>query len=134
VEGLTEAMIDDVVAGNLKGLMLATATAIPILRAAGGGTIVSVLSTAALVGRADEALYCGARGFMEAVRVALKGTPLRTLTVYPGGMRTPFWSAASGMSPDVSSYMDPRDVAKQILRVALDPGAAHVTEMTISRS
>jgi NAD(P)-dependent dehydrogenase (short-subunit alcohol dehydrogenase family) len=137
VEGLTAAVIDDVTAGNLKGLMLVTATALPLLRAAGGGTIVSVLSTAALVGRAEEAVYCaakwGARGFMEALRIALKGTPVRTLTVYPGGMRTPFWSAESGRSPDLSMYMDPRDVARQILRVVLDPGAAHVTEMTISR-
>lgn len=137
VEELTEGMIDEVSAGNLKGLMLATAAVLPIMRSGQGGTIVSVLSTAALVGRADEAVYCaakwGARGFMEALRVALKGTPLRTLTVYPGGMRTPFWSSESGTSPDLSTYMDPGDVARQILRVVLDPGAAHVTEMTISR-
>ena len=138
VEELTEGMIDEVSAGNLKGLMLATAAALPIMRSGGGGTIVSVLSTAALVGRAEEAVYCaakwGARGFMEALRVALKGSPLRTLTVYPGGMRTPFWSPEAGLSPDLSTYMDPRDVARQILRVVLDPGAAHVTEMTISRA
>jgi uncharacterized protein len=137
VEELTETMIDEVTAGNLKGLMIVTAAALPILRANGEGTIVSVLSTAALAGRAEEAVYCaakwGARGFMEALRVALKGTALRTLTVYPGGMRTPFWSAESGTFQDVSTYMDPRDVARQILRVVLDPGAAHVTEMTISR-
>jgi uncharacterized protein len=138
VEEITEAAIDEVVAGNMKGLMLATATALPLLRAGGGGTIVSVLSTAALVGRAEEAAYCaakwGARGFMEALRVALKGSDVRTLTVYPGGMRTPFWSAKAGMSPDLGTYMDPHDVARQILRVVLDPGAAHVTEMTISRA
>jgi NAD(P)-dependent dehydrogenase (short-subunit alcohol dehydrogenase family) len=136
VEDLTEAMIDEVLAANLKGLMLATAAALPALRAA-GGTVVSVLSSAALVGRAEEAVYCaakwGARGFMEALRVALKGTSVRTLTVYPGGMRTAFWSPEARMTPDLPSYMDPRDVARQIVRVALDPGSAHVTEMTISR-
>jgi NAD(P)-dependent dehydrogenase (short-subunit alcohol dehydrogenase family) len=137
VEALSETMVDEVMAGNLKGLMLATAAALPILRSNGGGTIVSVLSTAGLVGRAQESVYCaakwGARGFMEALRVALKGSPIRTLTVYPGGMKTAFWSVESGASPDLSTYMDPRDVARQILRVVLDPGAAHVTEMTISR-
>jgi uncharacterized protein len=137
VEELTESMIDQVLAGNLKGLMITTATVLPILRAAGGGMIVSVLSSAALVGRPEESVYCaakwGARGFMEALRVALKGSTVQTLTVYPGGMRTPFWSPESGLSPDLSTYLDPLDVAKQILRVALDPGSAHVTEMTISR-
>ena len=136
VEDLTEAMIDEVLAANLKGLMLATAAALPALRAT-GGTVVSVLSSAALVGRAEEAVYCaakwGARGFMEALRIALKGTSVRTLTVYPGGMRTAFWSPETGRMPDLTDYMDPRHVARQILRVALDPGAAHVTEMTISR-
>lgn len=137
VEEITESVIEEVLAGNLKGLMIATATAVPIIRAEGGGMIISVLSSAALVGRPQESVYCaakwGARGFMEALRVALKGSPVRTLTVYPGGMRTPFWSPESGLSPDLSTYLDPLDVAKQILRVALDPGSAHVTEMTISR-
>lgn len=137
VEDLTEEMVDEVLAGNLKGLMIATAVTLPIFRANGGGTIVSVLSTAALVGRPQEAAYCaakwGARGFMEALRVAVKGTPIRTLTAYPGGMRTPFWSGESGVTPDLSTYMDPRDVAGQILKVVLDPGSAHVTEMTINR-
>lgn len=137
VEDLTEGAIDEVVAGNLKGLMIATAAALPLLRERGGGTIVSVLSSAALVGRPQEAAYCaakwGARGFMEALRVALKGTGIRTLTVYPGGMNTPFWSEDSGASPELSTYMDPRDVAAQILGVVLDQRSAHVTEMTISR-
>jgi NADP-dependent 3-hydroxy acid dehydrogenase YdfG len=137
-EELTESAIDEVLAGNLKGLMLATASVLPILRANDGGTIVSVLSSAALVGRPDEAVYCaakwGARGFMEALRAALKGSSIRTLTVYPGGMKTPFWSGGAGKSPDLSTYLDPQDVARQILRVVLSPGGAHVTEMTIARA
>jgi short-subunit dehydrogenase len=135
-EDLTTPMIEEVLAGNLTGLMLATAAALPLLRAS-GGTIVSVLSSAALVGRPDQAVYCaakwGARGFMEALRAELRGTGLRTLTVYPGGMRTSFWSADAGLAPDLSTYMDPGAVATQILRVALDPGGAHVTEMSIAR-
>ncbi|MGH2678277.1 MAG: SDR family oxidoreductase [Actinomycetota bacterium] len=138
LDELSDSMIDEVFAGNLNGLMIATASVLPILRANGGGTIVSVLSSAALVGRPDEAVYCaakwGARGFMEALRVALKGTAIQTLTVYPGGMKTPFWSADAGKSPDLATYMDPEDVARQILRVVLSPGGAHVTEMTIARA
>lgn len=137
VEDLTEDMIEEVLAGNLTGLMLATAAVLPLFRRAGGGTIVSVLSTAALVGRPNEAVYCaakwGARGFMEALRAAVKGTTIRSLTVYPGGMRTPFWSAESGQVPDLDTFMDPADVARHILDVALDPRGAHVTEMTINR-
>jgi len=137
VEELTEDAIDEVLSGNLRGLMMATAAALPVLRAAGGGTIVTVLSSAALVGRPNEAAYCaakwGGRGFMEALRAALKGSSIRTLTVYPGGMRTPFWGPDVGEPPDLDTYMDPHDVAAQILGVVLDPGGTHVTEMTIAR-
>ena len=136
-EAVSETMIDQVLGGNLIGLMLVTAAALPLLRQAGGGTIVSVLSTAALVGRANEAVYCaakwGARGFMHALRAELEGSPIRTLTVYPGGMRTKFWAKEAGRSPDLSGYMDPDDVAEHILAVALDPKSAYVTEMTINR-
>jgi short-subunit dehydrogenase len=137
VEDLGDEMIEEVLAGNLKGLMIATAAALPILRGNGGGTIVSVLSTAALVGRANEAVYCaakwGARGFMEALRAAVKGSSVRTLTVYPGGMRTSFWAREAEQPTDLATYMDPRDVARQILEAALEPQGAHVTEMTINR-
>jgi short-subunit dehydrogenase len=137
VEDLGDEMIEEVLAGNLKGLMIATAAALPILRGNGGGTIVSVLSTAALVGRANEAVYCaakwGARGFMEALRAAVKGSSVRTLTVYPGGMRTSFWTRDAEQPADLATYMDPRDVARQILEAALEPHGAHVTEMTINR-
>lgn len=137
IEDLTDDMVDEVLAANLKGLMLTTAAVLPLMRSGDGGTIVGVLSTAALVGRAQESVYCaakwGARGFMEALRVALKGTPIRTLAVYPGGMRTPFWSKATGLSPDVETFLDPGAVARQILRVVLEPGGTSVTEMTISR-
>jgi NAD(P)-dependent dehydrogenase (short-subunit alcohol dehydrogenase family) len=136
VEEITERMIDEVSAGNLKGLMLTTSAALPMLRST-GGTVVSVLSSAALVGRPDETVYCaakwGARGFMEALRVAVRGSTVRTLTVYPGGMRTPFWSEESKRPSDLDAYMDPGDVARQIIGVVLDPRSAHVTELTISR-
>jgi short-subunit dehydrogenase len=46
-----------------------------------GGTIVNVLSTAALVGKPNETVYCaakwGARGYSEALRNEAKGTKLR---------------------------------------------------------
>lgn len=137
VEELTDDAIEEVLSGNLKGLMIATVAALPILRTAAGGTIVTVLSSAALVGRPNEAAYCaakwGGRGFMESLRAALKGSSIRTLTVYPGGMRTPFWDSDVERPRDLETYMDPHDVAAQILRVALEPAGAHVTELTIAR-
>jgi len=60
-----------------------------------GGTIVNVLSTAALTGKLNETVYCaakwGARGYTEALRAEEKGTKLRLISVAPGGMDTQFW-------------------------------------------
>jgi hypothetical protein len=45
----------------------------------------------------------------------------------------PFWGPDVGQVPDLGTYMDPHDVAVQILRVILDPRGADVTDLTISR-
>ena len=96
-----------------------------------GGTVVNVLSTAALVGKAKESVYCaakwGGRGYTEALRAETKGTKVRILAVYPGGMDTAFWD------PPRESFMPPRDVAAMIVDALLRPGSIAVTELVISR-
>jgi short-subunit dehydrogenase len=99
-----------------------------------GGTIVNVMSTAALVGKPGETIYCSAkwavRGYTEALRVEAKGTPVRIVSVYPGGMKTPFWS---GDPRDVSTFMEPNDVASAIVDALFQPKSVQVTELTITR-
>ena len=137
VERITGDTVADVFRGNLTGLIFASSIALRIFRENGDGLIVSILSTAALVGREQEAAYCaskwGARGFMEALRAAVKGSPIRTLTVYPGGMDTPFWSTECGLSPDTTKFMSPEDVASRVVATMFPPSSAFVTELTISR-
>ena len=94
-----------------------------------GGTIVNVLSTAALVGKPNESVYCaakwGARGYTEALRAEAKGTKARVISVAPGGMDTPFWPERR---PD---FMDPKEVAAVIVD-AIDR-RVNVSELVISR-
>lgn len=96
-----------------------------------GGTVVNVLSTAALVGKPNETIYCaakwGARGYTEALRAETKGTKARILAVYPGGMDTAFWE------PQRESFMPPRDVAAMIVDAVMRPASIAVTELVISR-
>ncbi|HEY8132991.1 MAG TPA: SDR family oxidoreductase, partial [Thermoanaerobaculia bacterium] len=74
-----------------------------------GGTIVNILSTAALIGKPNESVYCaakwGARGYTEALRAEAKGTKARIIAVAPGGMDTAFWSERR------SDFMDPKEIA-----------------------
>jgi short-subunit dehydrogenase len=94
-----------------------------------GGTIVNVLSTAALTGKPNETVYCaakwGARGYTEALRAEAKGTKLRVIAAAPGGMNTPFWPA------ERSDFMNPRDVAEVIVDAIFRP--VNVAEVVITR-
>jgi len=94
-----------------------------------GGTIVNVLSTAALVGKANESVYCaakwGARGYSEALRAEAKGTKVRVISVAPGGMDTPFWPERR------EGFMDPKEVAAVIVDAV--ERKVNVTEMVITR-
>jgi len=94
-----------------------------------GGTIVNVLSTAALTGKPNETVYCaakwGARGYTEALRAEAKGTKLRLISVAPGGMDTPFWPERR------VGFMDAKEVAAVIVD-AVDR-RVNVAELVISR-
>jgi short-subunit dehydrogenase len=94
-----------------------------------GGTIVNVLSTAALIGKANESVYCaakwGARGYSEALKAEAKGTKARIIAVAPGGMNTPFWSEPR------EGFMNPADVAATIIDAIDRP--VDVSEIVITR-
>ena len=78
-----------------------------------GGTIVNILSTAALVAKPNESVYCaakwGARGYTEVLKIEAKGTKARVISVAPGGMQTPFWESPR------AGFMDPAEIAKVIV-------------------
>ena len=78
-----------------------------------GGTIVNVLSTAALIAKPNESVYCaakwGARGYTEVLKAEAKNTKARVISVAPGGMQTPFWESPR------EGFMDPNEIAQIIL-------------------
>ena len=94
-----------------------------------GGTIVNVLSTAALIGKANESVYCaakwGARGYTEALKAEAKGTKAKIIAVAPGGMNTSFWP-----EPRLG-FMDPNDVAAAIVDAVERP--VDIGELVITR-
>jgi short-subunit dehydrogenase len=124
-----EAAIARVLESNLVATIVFCEALVPRFRSA-GGTIVNVLSTAALVGKPNESVYCaakwGARGYSEALRAEAKGTKLRVISVAPGGMDTPFWKERR------EDFMDPKDVAAVIVDAIERP--VNVTEIVISRT
>ncbi|MDR2035707.1 MAG: SDR family NAD(P)-dependent oxidoreductase [Coriobacteriales bacterium] len=121
--------IDRAFAGSLIGLILMSSEALVAMQPE-GGCIVNILSTAALKGNPNESVYCaakwGARGFAEALKAHTKGSKTQVINVFPGGMQTPFWSEHCGMQPDVSRFLDPVEVAQEVVRLLLPrPAGSH---------
>jgi short-subunit dehydrogenase len=138
---LEDTSVDDVarvVACNLLGPIYTVRHFLPQLRAT-RGSIVNVISRCALRGIKNETVYSaakwGLRGFSEALREELAGSGVRVTSVYPGGMNTDFWNGweAHRKPEDIPSFMDPEDVASQVVAAAFAGASCTVTEVTISR-
>jgi uncharacterized protein len=132
----TSALIDKVFEANLKGMILLTSEILRLTPEEEELTIVNIMSTSALFGRAEESIYCaakwGARGFTEALRTELKGSKRNIIAVYPGGMKTNFWNIP-GQNRDISTFMDPAEVAEKIVNAVIVTDKMSVTDITINR-
>jgi short-subunit dehydrogenase len=132
----TSTMIDTVFEANIKGMILLTSEILRLTPEEEELTIVNIMSTSALYGRAEETIYCaakwGARGYTEALRTELKGKKRNIIAVYPGGMRTDFWKIP-GQDRDVSSFMDPAEVAEKVVNAVTVTDKMFVTDITINR-
>lgn len=129
-------MIDKLFEANLKGMILLTTEILRITPDNQELTIVNIMSTSSLAGRAEETVYCaakwGARGYTEALRAELKGRKRNIIAVYPGGMKTDFWKELSH-NRDISDFMEPDEVAEKIVKTVLHSDTMIVTDLTINR-
>ncbi|MCW3172796.1 SDR family NAD(P)-dependent oxidoreductase [Shewanella subflava] len=98
--------------------------------------VVVVMSTAALSAKAGESTYCAAkwavRGFIESVRLELKGSPMKIIAVYPGGMDTGFWPT-SGKALDTSSFMEADEAANMLKQALVSSQHGYIADITINR-
>lgn len=62
IETTLEEEWDRLMAVNLKGVFLCSKTAVPIMRAQGGGVIINMASELGIVGEAGVAAYCASKG------------------------------------------------------------------------
>lgn len=128
--------IDNVMRGNLIGMILFSEAAMLKFKPS-GGTIVNIMSTAAQVARPNEAIYCaakwGAKGYTETLRLEAKGTGIRVVAVYPGGMNTRFWVEAKGSKVDASKFMPPAEVASMIMTALTKRNSGYPSDIVINR-
>lgn len=82
--------------------------------------IVNIMSSAALRGNKQESVYCatkwGERGYTESLKTAYKGTSVKVVGVYPGGINTDFYKNSRDYvtKERQNTFMNPNEVAKII--------------------
>ncbi len=102
--------------------------------------IINIMSSAALKGNKHETLYCaakwGERGYTESLKAEYKGTSVKIMGVYPGGMNTEFWkNSRDYVSEEKSnSFMTPKDVAKIIIDNGMNYNNLNVADIMIERN
>ncbi|MBP3840599.1 MAG: SDR family oxidoreductase [Bacilli bacterium] len=102
--------------------------------------IVNIMSSAALRGNKQEAVYCatkwGEKGYTESLKVAYKGTSVKVIGVYPGGINTNFYKNSRDYVSEEkqASFMNPKDVAETILSNVINDKNLTVTDLIIERN
>ena len=102
--------------------------------------IVNIMSSAALRGNKQEAVYCatkwGERGYTESLKVAYKGTSVKVIGVYPGGINTEFYKNSRDYVSEEkqATFMKPEDVAKTIIDNVTNKANLTVADIIIERN
>lgn len=131
---------DDLMTVNLKGVFLCSKHVIPVMAAGGGGVIVNVASTVAMVGIPDRAAYVASKGGVAALTRAMAldhvAEKVRVNAVQPGVIWSSYFDKMLTQVPDPEAFkkglrdrapMDrvgqPHEIANAILYLACDESA-----------
>lgn len=102
--------------------------------------IVNIMSSAALRGNKQESVYCatkwGERGYTESLKTAYKGTTVKIIGVYPGGINTNFYANSRDYVSieKQSTFMNPNEVAKIICDNVFSDLNLNVADIIIERN
>jgi len=102
--------------------------------------IVNIMSSAALRGNKQESVYCaakwGQRGYTESLKTAYKGTSVKVIGVYPGGMNTEFYTDNRDYvsQEKQNTFMNPVEVAKTIIDNITSEVNLTVADLVIERN
>jgi len=129
LETTTDEEFDALIALNLRGTFALARAILPLQRAAGHGTFITVGSVADHVGFPENAAYAaskyGVRGLHETLSAEYRGTGVRLTLVSPGPTDTDAWDPFDPDHrpgfPSRARMLRPSDVADAILFVATRP-------------
>ncbi len=118
---------------NFWGAVRLTHLCLPLLRRQPSGHIVFISSVFGLVGPPGQTAYAAAkfalRGFGEALRHELEGSPIRVTVVHPGGIDTNIArSARVGEHMDAAAAQAGVAMFQKLLKTGVDVAAARIVQ------
>jgi short-subunit dehydrogenase len=126
---------DAMLRANLTATYLLCRAALPPMLAAGRGTIVAVVSLAAVRAIPGCAAYtaskAGVLGLTRALAAEVRGRGVRVAALCPGAVDTPFWDGIPS-PPDRARMLRPEVVAEAALMVVAQPPGAFVEEIVLA--
>ncbi len=127
---------ESVLATNLRGVFLFTRAALPKMREAKSGTVITVSSLAGKNGFAGGTAYCASkfavRGLMQCLFLEVRTDNIRFVTICPGSVDTDFFideNHGSGLKS--KKALMAQDVADCVLVAASLPQNADISEMDV---
>lgn len=126
----------------LKGLKGMVLWSVETLKADGERDlkIANVMSTAATRGNPNESVYCatkwGEKGYTKSLQAAYKGTSVKIVGVYPGGIDTPFYRDSHDYVSEEKqhTFMRADQLAEVILFNLVNEANLTVTDIEINRN
>lgn len=124
---------------GLQGMILCSSNVLSIKKEE-NLKIVNVMSSAALRGNKQESVYCatkwGEKGYTESLKVAYKGTSVKVIGVYPGGINTNFYKNSRDYVTEEkqNTFMNPNEVAKIICDNIFSELNLNVADIIIERN
>ncbi|ETY71275.1 SDR family oxidoreductase [Bifidobacterium moukalabense] len=126
----------------LKGLRGMILWSVETLKADGEADlkIANVMSTAATRGNANESVYCatkwGEKGYTNSLKAAYKGSSVKIVGVYPGGIDTDFYRDSHDYVSEEKqhTFMSPAELAKVILFNLVNDADLTVSDILIERN
>jgi NAD(P)-dependent dehydrogenase (short-subunit alcohol dehydrogenase family) len=125
---------DRVLNVNLRGPFLLSRAVLPRMRAAGGGSIVNIVSTAAKRAWPNASVYhaskWGLLGLSHALHAEARPYGVKVTAVIAGGMRTPF---LLDRFPEIDpqTLQDPANVAATVRFVLSQPAETVIPEIMV---
>jgi NAD(P)-dependent dehydrogenase (short-subunit alcohol dehydrogenase family) len=137
LDEIEEEHIDTVLSTNLHGPIHCVKYGLPLLRAAEEAAIVNVVSSAGIHVKAGRSVYgaskFGLRGFTEGLIEDLKETAIHVMGVYQSGTNTQLFAKAGDAMP-LDTYIEPADLAEQIVAALCLPPKIWIQHMQINRT